>query len=99
MAIDKEIAAVIDRPMTAPSGHLGEWVVTGIFHVGRAQPAVAVATEPRRSSDRALIRTERPAFGQEASMPSDFRMVRRAWCKDDGRSASSRSTRDLSGKS
>jgi len=62
VAIDKEIAAVIDRPMTAPSGHLGEWVVTGIFHVGRAQPAVAVATEPRRSSDRALIRTERPAF-------------------------------------
>jgi hypothetical protein len=47
-AIDKKIAAIIGRPMTA--GHLGEWIAATIFGITLEQSAAAAAFDGRFAS-------------------------------------------------
>lgn len=44
-AIDEQIAAVIDRPMT--SGHLGEWIAARVFGIDLEQSAAQKAIDGR----------------------------------------------------
>ncbi|TDC11389.1 hypothetical protein E1267_00080 [Nonomuraea longispora] len=43
--IDQQIAAIIDRPMTA--GHLGEWIAARIFRIELESSATATAVDGR----------------------------------------------------
>jgi hypothetical protein len=54
-AIDKEIAAIIQRPMT--SGHLGEWIASRIFDIELEASATSAAIDGRFRSGRLEGRT------------------------------------------
>lgn len=53
--IDKEIAAIIQRPMT--SGHLGEWIASRIFDIELEASATNAAIDGRFRSGRLQGRT------------------------------------------